>query len=120
MITSVFEDGIFKITFKDYVSLEDILTFLSDFGKIDYLPNDLLLLYDLENANIAFDPSEIKNISNNAESSTTKYNSIKTAFLVNDPKLSAYSTIFSNHSLEIKTERKTFSTKLAAENWLKK
>jgi hypothetical protein len=119
MITSVYEDGIFKVTFKDYITLDDILDFLIDFSKIEYLRNDVLLLYDLENASIAFDPSEINIISKSAECATKKYTSIKTAFLANDPKLNAYSTLFSNHSKETKTVRKIFSTAAAALNWLK-
>ena len=119
MITHSFDRNIYKVIYSGIVSFEEIINFLNEFSHIENLPKKLSLLSDLRDADFKFAPNELKKISQAAEESTKKYTSIKTAFLVTDPKITAYSTLFSNQSMEKRTQRKTFSTMDAALKWLK-
>ena len=49
---------------------------------------------------------------------TTSYTSVRTAFLVSKPKVTAYSMLFTQAPASTKSSRKVFSTKEAAINWL--
>jgi len=119
MISYTFDQNILFVTFNGNIKLEDIINYLKEFDKLDFLSEDLLLLYDLTNADINIAPTEIKIISQIADISTYDYNSTQTAFLVENPKITAYSTLFSNLAENSKTQRKIFSTKEAALKWLK-
>jgi len=119
MISYTFSQDILTITFCDVINLDGIKNYLKEFDSLEYLPEKLLLLYDLSNADLQIAPGEIKEISEIANISTQAYTSTKTAFLVNDPKITAYTTLFSNFVSNSKTQRKIFSTKEAALNWLK-
>lgn len=118
MITHSFDNNIYKVIYSGIVSFEEIIKFLNDFSLNKNLPKKLSLLHDLRDAKLKIAPNEIKKISQAAEESTQTYTSVKTALLVNDPKITAYSTLFSNHSVEKRTERKIFSTIEAALKWL--
>ncbi|NOQ25594.1 MAG: hypothetical protein GQ564_09570 [Bacteroidales bacterium] len=118
MITHSFDKNIYKVIYSGIVNFEEIINFLHEFSHIENLPKKLSLLYDLRDADLKVAPNELKKMSQVAEESTKKYTSVKTAFLVDDPKITAYSTLFSNQSVEKKTERKTFSTMEAALKWL--
>lgn len=117
MISYSLDKNTLIVTFKDDIHIKDIAKFLDEFSKLDGLPDNLNLLYDLLEVKITVSHDEIKQISNIANNSTNKYKSIRTAFLVSDPKLTAYSTLFSNLA-DSKTIRKIFSTKEAAIKWL--
>ena len=119
MITHSFDKKIYKVIYSGIVNFEEIIKFLNEFSDTKDLPEELSLLHDLRGADLKFAPNEIKKISQVAEESTKKYSSVKTAFLVNDPKITAYTTLFSNQSMEKRTQRKTFSTMDAAFKWLK-
>lgn len=119
MISYILDQNILVISFIGKINNDDIFNYLHEFSSIADLPSNLLLLYDLLNAELEVAPSDIKKISTIADSSTKKYQSVKTAFLVNDPKLTAYSTLFTNLANPNKTQRKIFSTKEAALKWLK-
>ncbi len=119
MIIYSFEDNIFQVKFIGEIKFADIVSYLNEFSKIDNLPEDLLLLYEAQNVDFKFDPEKVDIISKKAEDSTQNYKSIKTAFLVNEPKLSVYSTLFSKIPVQKKTQRNIFSTKQAAIQWLK-
>jgi hypothetical protein len=118
MITHSFDKEIYKVIYSGIVSFDEIIKFLHEFSRIENLPKKLSLLHDLRDADLKIAPNEIKKMSQAAEESTKKYTSVKTAFLVNDPRVTAYSTLFSNHSVEKRTQRKTFSTIEAAIKWL--
>jgi hypothetical protein len=119
MISYTFDQDILYITFTGEIKLEDIIEYLKEFDNLDSLPKNLHLLYDLVNAKLNIAPTEIKIISQIADISTHEYSSTKTAFLVDNPKVTAYSTLFSNVTTNPKTQRKIFSTKEAAIKWLK-
>lgn len=118
MITHSFDKDIYKVIYSGIVSFEEIIQFLNEFSRIENLPKKLSILHDLRDADFKFAPSELKKISQAGEESTIKYSSVKIALLVNDPKITAYSTLFSNHSVEKRTQRNTFSTMEAALKWL--
>ncbi|PLX20216.1 MAG: hypothetical protein C0597_04440 [Marinilabiliales bacterium] len=118
MITYSLEKGIFEVEITENVTFEEIINYLKDFSELNDLPSDILLLYDLTKINVDFSVSEIRMISHAAELSTKKYNSIKSAFVVDKPKLAAYTSLFSDSIKDKKTTRKIFSTRKAALTWL--
>ena len=118
MITYSLEDsGIFYVRFSDSVSAEDIKKYLSDFAKINDLPLDFLSLYDLRDANLTIVAEDVASISNLANKIVSSFRTVRTAFLVNKPDITAYSILFKN-SASKGIAREVFSTREAAINWL--
>lgn len=115
---SLNNDGIFYVQFSETVSLEDIKEYLQDFEKINYLPQNLMTLHDFGNAKMLLTGKDIAIISELTDKATTFYRTVKTAFIVDKPNLTAYSILFAEDSRG-KTKRKVFSTEEAALNWLK-
>jgi len=118
MINHKFEDGIFHVTFSDSIEYQEIINYLNEFSKIDYLPMDVLLLYDAHNVDFKFKPEEVETISKKAEESTQKYKSVKTVFLIDEPKLAVYTMLFSRMPVNKKTQRNIFATENSALRWL--
>lgn len=119
MITYTFKDpGYFYVLLEKIVSYEDIISYLIDFAKIDYLPLDLCVLYNMEKVKLDIQIEEISEISDLAAKVTSKYKSVKTALVVSNPDVTVYSILFQSNTKPQKTKRKTFSTEEAAINWL--
>ena len=120
MITYPLKDSsIFWVDFSETVLPEDIKKYLLEFEHLKNLPSHFISLYDLRGANLLLDSEDIAAISNLSEKVTAKYKSVKTAFLVDKPKLTAYSFLFSvDHNSE-KTTRLVFSNEEEAIKWLK-
>ena len=118
MINYSFEDNIFNVKFIGTIEFDDIMQYLDEFSKIDTLPKDLLLLYEARNVNFKFEPEKVEIISIKAEDSTQNYKTVRTAFLVDEPMIAVYSTLFSKIPVQKKTQRNIFSTKQAAIRWL--
>lgn len=115
---SLNESGIFYVILSGVVTAADIITYLHEFEKIDYLPPNIRLLYDLRNASINLKLRDIVAISKFSKKVTSAYQSVRTAFLVSKPNVTAYSILFSRESKSKKTSRKVFSTENAAIQWL--
>lgn len=118
MITYSFVDGILHVTFSGDVNYQDIINYLNEFSELEFLPQNLLLLYNAQNVDFKFKPEEVESISQKAEAATEKYKSVKTVFLVDEPKLAVYSILFSRMPVDQKTSRNIFATKNSALRWL--
>ena len=118
MINYLLEEQIYIVAFTEKVDFKEVSEFIKEFYSIKSLPNELYVLYDLRTADFKFTFNEIRLISKIAENSTKRYKKIKTAILVQNPKLTAYTMLFSIQSVGRKTQRKIFSTKDAAIKWL--
>ena len=114
------DSGIVYINFSDKITFEDLKSYLKEFKNIKNLPSDLLLLYDMQKANLEFDADDIPSILQLADEATVKYPKVKTAFLVDSPKLTAYSMLFNNTAPTENRTRDVFSTRSVAITWLKK
>lgn len=118
MIKYQMEDNIFTVVFTGAVSFESIISYLKDFGQMEDLPRNLKLLYNFIDAEFDLDPVRIQIISDKAIEVTASYDKIQTAFVVAEPKITAYSMLFSLMSANEKSLREIFSTISAAKNWL--
>ncbi len=119
MITFYLNDAnIFYVRISDKISIGDIKDYLAEFKLIDYLPQKLILLYDLLDAELDISLDDINTISRIADEVTEKYLSVKTAFLVGNPNVTAYSFLFSELKDSKVKIRKIFSTLDAATSWL--
>jgi hypothetical protein len=112
------KNNIFCIKLTGIITYEDINDFLIEFKSFNKLPEDVLLLYDLFNAEFKISPQDIESISKLADVATRNYKSVKTAFLVDKPMVTAFSSLFADIKDDEKKERKIFSTEEAARNWL--
>lgn len=112
------ESGIFYVNFSETVLPEDINKYLLEFEKLKNLPSDFVSLYDLRGANLLLDSEDISAISKLTEKVTAAYKSVKTAFSVNKPKLTAYSFLFSVDHNSAKTTRLVFSNEEETIKWL--
>lgn len=119
MITyNIDDNSVFYVKFKNKVSFEDIIDYLTEFKSFKSLPEDLLLVYDMIHADLTLTPGDIPEISDLADKATEKFKSVKTAFIVSKPKIADYSVLFSGLKKNEKTERQIFSTHEKALNWL--
>jgi hypothetical protein len=119
MITyELIDTNIFYVRFTGKTSVRDIAEYLDEFKSVEDLPADIRLLYDITDAEMNLNVDDIHQISKLAEEATQRYTSVKTAFLVNHPLLTAYSVLFSEFKSSSKTNRKIFSTVGAATDWL--
>ena len=109
---------IFVVTFEGKMLLDDVMNYLNYFGTINSLPNDIRLLYNFKKAIFKFAPEKIQIIAELADKVTGKYKSIKTAFYVYEPLLTAYSLLFSGMDKNPNRQRQVFSTEEAAVKWL--
>lgn len=112
------ENGIFWVTIAGSIELIDIINYLKDFKKFDFLPLDLRLFYDLREANLKLTAEDIATISVLAGKSTIDYTSIRTAFFVKEVHATAYAYLFAEQPGNTKGVRKVFSTIKAALRWL--
>lgn len=112
------ELGIFYVQFKGKITHVDISNYLDDFKKMSNLPNPLLTLYDLRETNLKLALTEIEKIAKKADKVTEKYNAVKTAFIVNDPDLTAYAMLFNQVNENANKKREVFSTEESAKLWL--
>lgn len=119
MITySLKESGVFYIDFSGTVTLEDIQHYLLEFEQLEDLPQKLLALYDLQDANLNLCSEDIIALSELTEKVTRTYKLVNTAFVVNRPNLTAYSILFSvDNNLE-NTTRQVFTSEKEALKWL--
>ena len=117
---SLNDSGVFCVKFSGTVTMKDIEDYLLEFELIEDPPKDLISLYDLREAKMNLDSKDIMRISELTKKATASYKTVRTAFLVNKPLLTAYSLIFSNDSPSGKTVREVFSTEEAAIKWLLK
>ena len=115
---SIKKNNIFYALFTGPISFEDIKNYLSEFKSINDLPENILLLYDLTDAEINISANDIQLISKLANDATGRYISVRTAFVVDKPKVTAYSYLFSRRKNSKKTVRRLFSSLEAATEWL--
>jgi len=119
MINYQKEGDIFVVTFSGAIPFDDIIAYLSDFSKIKHLPRNINILYNFTKADFDLDPVKIKIISDKAIEVTERYESIRTAFVISEPKVTAYTMLFSLLMPNEKSSREIFSTISAARDWLK-
>lgn len=119
MITYKLSDSnILHIKLTGNITFSEVSDFLKKLKSFDDLPKDMKLLCDLTEAEVNFTANEIHQISELAENATRKYSAVKTALLVNQPLLTAYSVLYSKFKSSGRTSREVFSTLDAAKDWL--
>ena len=112
--------GIFHVQFTDILGLKEAKAYMDDFKKIEYLSSPVKILYDIREAKLNFEMDELPSLTHFAEDSTKQYAAVRAAYLVNDPKNTAYGFVFKNLPKSKRTSRNIFSTIKAAEAWLLK
>lgn len=116
---SLNDSGIFYVKFSGTVTAEDVKAYLLEFETLNDLPENFLSLYDLRDADINLDREDILSISDLTIKVTASYKTVRTAFLVHKPVVTAYTYLFITELPSEKTVRKVFSTEDAAIKWLK-
>jgi len=112
------ESGIVYVNFSGEVSLKEIEDYLDDFAKRREQTNELLILYDMRESYLEMKLDDVSTVLQMAEESTKLYEKVKSAYVVDNPQVAVFTTLFSAKADSGKTKRKVFSTKEAAVNWL--
>ena len=118
MISYAYIDNILHVSLTKKVTLEDIIEFIHDFKNLENMPENLRIFYDLTEANLVLHLDDISKLSKLAEAATGKFKAVRTAFYVTDPKVTAYTMLFSWLPENSVTQRENFSTREAAIKWL--
>ena len=112
------EDGIMQVIFAGDVLFKDIMYWLAEFNEIPNLPSKVNLIYDLRNANLHLDMVKLIQIAKRTEEATSKFERVRTVFLLEESKYDSYSTLFSFLNTKGKTTRKVFTDLDKALEWL--
>lgn len=115
---SLKDNGLFCVRFIGEITSADIQKYLNDFKRLENLPRKLLTLYDLQGSNMHLVLEEIERVAKLADEVTLDFESVKTAFVVNKPDITAYAMLFNQSSVSSKKEREVFSTEESAILWL--
>ncbi|MBS2097667.1 hypothetical protein [Carboxylicivirga linearis] len=120
MITYAYVDNYLHVTPSKEINYLDLVDFLMDFSKMEALPDEVKVLFDLRNAHLDLHLDDINKLSSLAEELTKNVQSIRTAFIVEDPKVTAYTMLYSWMPKDDRLLREHFSTEQAAIEWLNK
>ncbi len=101
------------------ISLKTLYDFLIAFHELNTLPAHLRLLYDLQEAQIDLTKEDLVKISRMSGLITFNYQSVRAAFVVSDPDVTALTLYFAQLSEHPDGLRHLFSSKEAAMNWLR-
>ncbi len=115
---SLNSDGVFYVLFSETVTFEELKEYLEGFAKLVNPSENLLSLYDLRDAELNVSTKDLSSIIKMSDKITANYNTIRTAFLVDKPNLTAYSLLFTEEAASKNAKREVFSSKEAALNWL--
>lgn len=118
MIKYQFKDGIFTVNFTGQILFTEIIEYLEDFRNLKDIPLNLRMLYDLTESDFTLTQAEIRKLSEKASQVTAHFNFIYTAFVVSEPKITAYTMLFSLMAPNEKSLRELFATKENALTWL--
>ncbi len=113
-------DDILYVIPTQKIDYNGFVNFLKEFSSLKDLPKDLKILYDLRQASVHLHLNEITQLSEISERITLNINSVKTAFLIEEPKTTAYSMLYSWIPKSDHITRAYFSTQEAAIKWLNK
>lgn len=112
------DSEILYIYFRGDIYGEEIIDHISSINKIEGLPKELKLLYDLRQSSLKISSLEVKKISSIAESSLKNFPVIRSAFLVDKPLETALLSIFVDIKTRVTLNRKLFSTMEASLAWI--
>nr|WP_319398067.1 STAS/SEC14 domain-containing protein [uncultured Carboxylicivirga sp.] len=120
MISYAYIDGLLHVTPTKDIDYTDLANFLKDFSKLENLPDNVKILYDLRDAKVHLHLNEISKLSALAEQMTLNVKTIRTAFVVEDPMATAYTMLYTWMPKSDRLLREHFSTEDAAVEWLHK
>ena len=120
MISYAFSQNILFIILQGQIRYDDIVSYLDKFPSIEFNNDSLRLLYDLSEADVDLSLEEVEKLSIQGEKVTENFQSVRSAFLGNEPKETDLSTFFLKLQKNSRTDRRLFYTREAAIEWLSK
>ncbi|MBN2669535.1 MAG: hypothetical protein JXR60_09930 [Bacteroidales bacterium] len=102
-----------EVTFQDYVSLMSKVKF------DEHLPKHLRVLGIDDGVSLKFGPSDALLLSKMRDETVSKFLSVKHAFLVEDPLNTALAVLTTSAMKSENYHVEIFSSRIAAEQWLK-
>jgi len=121
MITSRidYDTGILYVDFKGEITLEDLLEHVTIKERRSHYPKKLKILTNATTAEFFLQPRDLVAVKEEMSRTLKKYKVIYDAFVVNHTKSTALSVFYMELATLDNYHFKVFSTKEAAENWLK-
>lgn len=110
--------GIFWVNFKGETTVDSILDFLKIVMEKGDLPENLNALYDFSETVFLMPPEGIKELAFRVSQLTSRFKTIRTALVANDPDKTAYTILFKQESASLNTIREIFSSIDSAIDWL--
>lgn len=119
MITQqVQNSGFIKIVVNGKTIINDVLEMFKAIKTTAVTGDTIKLLYDLRDAKLDFEVDALKLISQKAEESTQAYKRVRTAFLLEKPRHTAFVLIYSRLAPSNRHTREMFSKESDAIDWL--
>lgn len=119
MISSAIIDDIYTVAFTDVVTVGDIYEYIHEFNELHNSPQHLKVLYDFTDVDLMISLDDIPTIAKEEGKATSQLLSLKTAFVVKDPKVTAYVMLFQWARPAEHVIRREFSSIDVALKWLK-
>ncbi|MFO7830044.1 MAG: hypothetical protein R6V23_15575 [Bacteroidales bacterium] len=120
MITYQFNEElqILEVTYLGAIKFNDLIEFGNNVYKDETLPRKLKILTDATNARYNIKHSDLKILINSLKEHVSVYESVKAAFIQDQPKETAFSLIVEMNAKIPNYYHAVFSTREAAFSWL--
>lgn len=113
------ETGIIESKYEGRITLQDIISYISELKDIGKYPKKILILSDATAGRLELGPDDEKVFATMIRQYAPHYELIKDAVIISDPKSTAYSLLFRSAAASIPNyQMELFNTREAAIRWL--
>ncbi len=109
-----------QTSFTGQISVQDIKDYINSVLKIKKDKEDLKILINGLDSNLAIETKDLNDILNELTKLLTIYNSLKIAVIVDNPLNTAYSILFKRMIYQDHIRFELFSTELLAKKWMER
>lgn len=120
MITSIFNNtlNILETEFKDDISADDVLDYITDFKENKVYPRKLKKIIIATNARFNFSFKDLQKFDDGKNESIKSYETVMTAIIVANPETAAITSLYESIAASDNYKFNIFSSREAALFWL--
>jgi hypothetical protein len=115
---TITDDCILNVECSGEIALDDFKNAIAAFQSYNDLPSELKIHFDFSRSRLLIGPEHIDELIDLVNSVSGKYQSVKSALLVDGPHETAISMIYMNKSKNNQRKMKLFNNSKAATEWL--
>jgi hypothetical protein len=117
-ITTIFKEGYLEVSLKGDIYFKDYAQLMQSVGQQTTLPKHLRVLGIDNGIQMKFEPEDTLLLAKVREGTIKKFDSVRHAYVVTDPKKTALAVLTSSSTKGDNYQVKIFSSKAEAKEWL--